>query len=194
MRNIEGTGGTTEIDYEANYTVSFDVVADAGTSWILEIVNRRSGALRIEDDGGSGSVSLQASTATLNGMLDPALVLPDAGSQDIPGTNIIDQSASTILSGSGSESFELNFTWDAFASSTQGLTPGDQIALQLGVDADLLAVDLISYPRIGGEAPSDDGHFVNITATVTSVPEPTGGAFLACVLAGAGVVVRRRRK
>lgn len=185
---------TATSDFNASFIFSFDVIAEAATDWSLLIENLRLGELSVVDDdldgAGFGTASISESTATINDLGEAALSLAAASS------GALNQTSSTTLAGSGNQSFTLKFVWSAQATSTSAFfTDGDSAAVMLGLDAVLDHVN--DYPRAGSVVASDDGHFVNVTATITSIaaiPEPTGGALLAFVVGGVATVTRRRRK
>lgn len=194
-RAASGVLGTTANNYDANYTVSFDVVADPTVSWDLLISNTRIGRLLTGSGGGNGLADISGSTGLVNGSPVAGLSLSDvAGLTAENGTTPFNSTGSTTVSGTGSASYVLNFTWHADIDSTQGFfSAGDKAGVLVGDDIAYSETDSqINYPNAATRAA--EGHFVSMTATVTQVvPEPSS-IVLAVMAFGFGVCVYRRKK
>jgi hypothetical protein len=200
-RHSSGPLGTQVNDFNANFTVTFDVVADAGVDWSLEISNTRLGVMLTGSGGGTAKADITGSTTLLNAAAAPGLNLADQGSLTAEdGSANISDSKSITLSGTGSQSYTFNSTWNAEADSTQGFfAKGDKVGVLMGEDFNFGETNSqVNYgqaaPNALGRTLAGDGHYVYFKATVVNViPEPTSAAFLACCAAGAGVIRRRRR-
>ena len=85
---------------------------------------------------------------------------------------------------SGTQSFQLTFTWTMSASSTGGpLSGGPEEAVRLGAAGQLGFATADDYPGVGSRTQANDGQIVNFSAFVLSVPEPSG-----MVLAALGAI------
>lgn len=201
-RAASGFLGTTQNDYNANYTVTFDVIADPGVVWDLEIVNTRLGVMLTGSGGGTGKADITGSTGLVNGVPVGSLALADQGSltseNGTAGIGPIGNTGSTTVSGVGSASYSLNFTWSSEADSTQGaFSKGDKVGVLMGSDIAWSETDAQVNYQPGGNAGhflATDGHFVYMTATVVAVPEPGSLAIAAIGALCFGVVAVRRRK
>ncbi len=194
-RAASGVLGTTQNDYNANYTVTFDVVTDPGVSWDLTISNSRIGRMLTGSGGGTGKADITASVGTVNGNPIPALGLADYGSLTSEnGTSLINNTGSTVISGTGSASYTINVTWSSEADSTQGfLSKGDKVGVLIGNDIAWSETDAqVNYPNTTTR--DAEGHYINFSAQVMVVPEPSTLAM--GMLAGLGLVMfgwRRRQ-
>lgn len=190
----------------SNYTITFTVTASPGTVYDVSIATSRIGAItRVDDGTGGGNGNISALTGSY-GVNAPASIAAFglAGVTLGQGTGAANtpfaQNATTLtLTGlTGPNTINLAFNWTATANSTCtgflcSTTGNDEIAVRLGMAGTGSGVTADDYPGVGGRTIGNDGHFMNVTAVVTSVvPEPGTLALVAVGLAGLARVGRRR--
>jgi len=83
----------------------------------------------------------------------------------------------------------LDFTWSGSASSAR-----DEGSVRMGIAGSLPTTSSDDYPGVGSRTQSADGHFVNISTTIISAPEPASGALVAFGLLGLALRARRVRE
>lgn len=190
----------------SNYTITFSVTASPGTIYNVSIDTSRIGAITRVDDGTGGAsgnisaltgaygVNAPASTAAFG--LSAVTVALGTGASNTP----FSQNSTTLtLTGlTGPNTINLSFNWTATANSTCtgslcSSTGNDELAVRLGMAGTGSGVSADDYPGVGARNIATDGHFMNVTAVVTSVvPEPGTLALVAFGLAGIARVGRRR--
>ena len=197
----------TDETFSADYRVTVDIVSAGG--YDLTIDTSRLGAMTLVDDtfGGStvgsfvtlGAVTGQVDTSGNAGLSLPelsyneALALATLGYGTAQGLEI-DQSNTVTLSGlSGNLQILLDFSWTVRVYSNN-----DESALRLGMTSSVSGVSADDYPGVQSRVAADDGHFVDITATVSGgggapIPEPESALLLIVGLVVAGAALRRSR-
>ncbi len=187
----------------ADYKITFTVTAPALETYDLLIDTSRLGALTTVDETlgtGQATASVTGVTGRLNGVVNTNLGVAAATTPANAGGNynvVLSQTNTLALLGNvGTQSFTLDFTWAMTADSTcTGFacsTPGtDEAAVRLGLAGTTSGTTAEDYPGVGGRTLANDGHFVNILATVTFVPEPGTAVLLGLGLVG--VAARSRR-
>jgi PEP-CTERM motif len=204
-RDSAGSGTKASGTISVNYTDTFTVTPDIPTATYTLLINTMVlGALTGNNDSAasasSGTVSTTDIAGSLNGMPDPGLGLSVAasGSKPSSGTTSAQFTGSSSLPlgpFTGTQIFQLNFTFTLAASSTSGLLAGGpEEAVRLGGAGQLSFSTADDYPGVGSRTQANDGDFVTITATVATAPEP--GTFVLAALAGCGfsLIAWRRRK
>jgi hypothetical protein len=188
----DNTTGTSNGNSTANYSVAMTIIPDdSNTIYDLQIDTTRLGSLTLVDDSTFwgccfSSANVGAVSATLDGAAEPGLAMGALGINSSPTDLDIDQAANiSIVNLTGTYNLILNFAWEAAASSNN-----DEGAVRLGLGSTTFGVSADDYPGVGGRILANDGHFVDVTATVTSViPEPTTGLLVGLGLAA---LVNRR--
>lgn len=189
----DNTSGSTTHEPTSDYRVIMHITSVAGTVYDLDIDTTRLGALTLYDDSTFystvySSASIGAVTAKVGGFAETALSL-DAVTANISPLNVaINQASSTftIAGLEGDFQLVLDFEWTSSVFSNN-----DEGALRLGLDTSTVAASGVTaddYPGTGARTMADDGHFVDVTATVVTVagpvPEPSTGLLLALGLCG----------
>lgn len=187
-----------------NYTVTFTITALPYVIYDVTINTSRIGAItRVDDGTGGGNGNISALTGTLNAVATPGLGLSAVSlSQGTGAANTpFSQSTSAItLTGlSGNQVITLAFNWTSTANSTCtgsacSTTGNDEVAVRLGMAGTGSGVTADDYPGVGSRNINGDGHFVNINAVITAVPEPGTLMLLGGGLAGLALYDRRHRK
>lgn len=203
--NFGARGDSATSNYTVQFTVSaasgvtYDVVID--TSFIGYLVNRNEG-------GASGMESVTSNvTGSINAVVDAGLGLATAQSQSTNSTAValISKNNSLVLSGlTGANVYTLNFTWGQSTNSGNNvISGGDEAVVLLGLGSGIDGTPTASligaaddYPGTAGVSDSTTlGHFVGISATVTSVvPEPSTFVLAGMGLLGGVFAAWRRRR
>lgn len=189
----------------SNYHITFTVSAGAGWSYDVTIDTSRIGAItRVDDGTGGGNANIGAITGKLNGVTNGTLGSGMGSVSMGQGTGAANtpfsQSSPTLtLSGlTGTNVITLDFSWSSYAQSTCSgtgcsATGNDEMAVRLGEADTSGGSSAGDYPGVGSRTQSADGHFVDVTATLTSyVPEPGSLALLAVGMAGLARFGRRK--
>lgn len=189
----DNSWGNSYASSTADYTVTMNITPDdANTIYDLQIDTTRLGALTLVDDDFYAccysSADIGSVAGSVGGVADAGLSMGALGINSSPTNLEIDQVASITLSGlSGNYTLVLDFVWtaDAWSNNHEGAVRLGLVGTGSGVSAD-------DYPGVGGRTLAGDGHFVDVTATVTSViPEPTTALLVGLGLAG--LALRRPR-
>lgn len=194
--NDLGGNGSNSYGTTSDYNVTFTVDGEGAATYDITIDTSRIGAFTTANDGGGGglaSASMSAVTGVSSvgggtGSLDLAALagVSGGGDQDSP----FNQAGVYTLTGlSGVTVVSLDFTWTSSTLSEQ-----HEAAIRMGMTGTLGALTADDYPGVGARAIGGDGHFVDITATVTAVPEPATAVLLSLGLIGLTVSGRRREQ
>ena len=206
----ESSGGSSPLTQVSHYTIQFTIDDPLNLGYSLFIETDRFGALTlVSDGGGSGLASLAAVVGKLNNTEETGLGLAAAttGTQSASTNTALSQSNSHLANFVGTQAFTLDFLW-SLNTTTSGQ---DEAAIRLGIGGSITAASADDYPGVGPRTAADDGHFVHVTATLLSSPEPNepndpgpGGTNVpepgvtlllgaAAALGGLRAITRRRR-
>jgi hypothetical protein len=200
-------GSTTpSATLNASYTITFEVNADAGQSWSVQLTTSLLGAMTIVSDGkGAASASVGAVTGTSSGAGTLAgslgLAAPGTLSNQTSATVSLDSgfgpTSSATLSGVGTgapQAVTLSFTWQMTATTIPQGNSADEAAVRLGMDSGLTSYTADDYPGPGSRTPANDGFFVSanlLSLVPTPVPEPGSLAMMLAGLVGLALFGRR---
>ena len=185
--------GSTAMNATSDYRLAFTVDGDGSAEYSITIDASRVGAFTLVNDPGVGTdanasmgavtvVSSLGGTGTLG--LAALAGATGGGNQDV----VFNQNGTvTYLGLSGITVVSLDFSWTLDTDSAQ-----HEAAIRMGMAGSLALLSADDYPGVGSRTIGSDGHFVNVTATVTAVPEPTTALLLSLGLIGLTVQGRRR--
>jgi hypothetical protein len=194
--------GDSTLEAMASYQVLFTVDAPLNAIYDLQIDTSRIGAFVMRDEtSASGSNNLGAVNGTFSAPaqnLTQLAALPGLSTSSTT-TSPFNQSGGTTIVGltGGIQQFTLTFTWSGRTQSTSGANGGDESVILMGLDTringDVGAAD--DYPGTSGRTAANDGHFVNVTATITQiVPEPSTYVLAGMSMLSLGAVAIRRKR
>ena len=208
-------GGAGETKTHA-WQISFDVTAPAGHTYDLAIDTSRIGALTVRRDNsnaiGFGRADLRAMVGaysgpgTVSGTLNLAAIEP--GLQLSPGNpstteTVVNQNTTlnvTGITGTGAaQTISLGFSWTTAVETTGGISfvsSSHEGAVRMGMVITSFVSNILAGGAGGtGTVPfrevSNDGHFLNLRATITAVPEPSSALLALSGLIGLAGFRRR---
>jgi hypothetical protein len=188
-RENNGAGGLSNTATAA-YQITFTVDNPMATTYRIDIDTSRLGSLTVFDDPNSGnaSVTIGAVSGTVDAITQAALAL--ATIPAVTTTTTINQSSTTlsITSSATSHLYTIAFTWNGTATSNN-----DEAAIRMGLAGALAGVSADDYPGQGARTAANDGHFVTVSTTILSAPEPEPVALVALGLVALAIRARRIR-
>ncbi|MEO2169710.1 MAG: hypothetical protein ABGY42_16640, partial [bacterium] len=184
-------GGAIEAGVPANYTIDFDLTCPAGSTYEIQVEQRRAGALTIHRDSYDGcdapffgttgrstaNVSLLDGSHTGGAFVSGSLDLAASGAlnQNDDGNIPFADSASAILAGTATgaaQRHSLSFAWQSNCTSRgDAWDTGAECAIRLGLPSDIRPNGILDcmhaddYPGVGGRDATTDGHLVTVTAS-----------------------------
>jgi hypothetical protein len=216
-----GFGSLAAQTYSSDYTVTFTVnTTNALTQYTVDVSSLLRGSIALQDDASNGGAraDMSAVAGSLGGIANASLSLADPGGftgihngsapqGDGSVTDFVDINASNLLTlanQTGTNTYVLRFTW---TTMVQGLENGffggvDDAGVRLGEDLpppgsaglDGANCTVCNYDptNFGARVQANDGHFLDINATVTFVPEPGTLLMLGAGIAGIASWGRKR--
>ena len=139
----------------------------------------------ISDTAGNSTITLGAVTGQLDAVSQAELGLVAQGQTAPAGTGDANTTVSqasttlTIFTNAITSTYVLQFDWASSVESAQ-----DGAAIRMGMAGGVTSTTADDYPGVGPRTQSDDGHFVDVTATIIAAPEPAAGALVAFGLLG----------
>jgi len=194
--------GNNEIFLTHSYDVTLTISANAGTVYDISIDTIFSGMVQRIDDSFSGYGDASVSTAAVQldqnsggaaavaGLSTAGASIPYDYTDDYASFNNTGSHNLVGLSGTNQLTFSVQFTSNANSDS-------DEAGVLLGLDEAYGPTSFLTVSEYGvegaeGRNMSADGHFLGVTATVTSVvPEPSTALLLGLGLLGLGIHGRR---
>ncbi len=190
-----------------SYDMSLSVNAGTGITYDIDIETVFQGILVREDEDGGCFFCTQQSAAGVSAVqveINSVVSVPHATSAQLLALGYYDASVafselgnSSLTGLTGTTNLSFNVIWTSNADNTEG----DEAAVLLGLDeagSPIGGVTGGEYGNLTGPgSPGDardmnlDGHFIEVIATVTAIPEPSTALLLATGLAI--IAVRRRR-
>jgi hypothetical protein len=169
-----------------------------GATVQIDVDTLRVGALTsITDSAGNSVISLGAVTGQVDAVAQAALALASVGQTTAADGNTPFNQASTTLAittHSLVSVYVLQFDWSSSANSVH-----DEGAIRMGMAGNVNSSTADDYP--GATFPRDaaqqsnDGHFVDVCATViAAVPEPASGGLVTLGLLALGLRSRARAR
>jgi hypothetical protein len=208
-RGGSGGSGTTTQNFTGNFTITFDLTANAGWDWSFTLDVLRIGAQTIVSDGtGNARVAMGALTGSETGAgslssgsmsLAALTTLSNAASQGTSPDSPFNQSSNAVISGVGTgaaQTVVLNFVFNASATTVDppgGSVQGDEAALRMGIDSGLSYFVADDYPGVGLRNIVTDGIYV-VLGNLMEAPEPGSALLLGLGLAGLGIRRRALRR
>ena len=194
----QNTSGTATVNMTSSYSITFTVDNPTGATVQVDIDTLRIGALtNITDSTGNAVVTLGALTGQLDsglglqnqaGLGAAAVAQNQSGTLDTP----FNQAGSTvtILTNATTSTYILQFD---FSSSV--VSAWDEGAIRMGIAGAVNSSTADDYPGVTfPRTATNDGHFVNVTTTIISVPEPAPAALLGLGLVALALRGRRARQ
>lgn len=206
-RGIALSGGTANFTWNTDYTIVFTVTPDdAFTTYDVVVNTSILGELTLLDDvaGTQSTATVSNVTGRLGGVVTSGLGISGIAQSFSTGTgtnlaeerNISGSNSINLGTFAGPQSFTLRFTFSTSASAPQSALGADEAAARFGASGALSGATADDYPGPGDvvdRIQANDGHFVNINATVlTVIPEPGTMLLLGSGLAGLAIQGRRR--
>jgi hypothetical protein len=206
-RAIALSGGTATFTWNTNYTIVFQVAPALPTGAYKVVVDTSIlGELTLLDDiaGTQSTTSVTNVTGKLNSVTNAGLGISGiaqtfsvaTGTNDAQERNISGSNSINLGTFTGTQSFTLNFTFTTSASAPQSALGADEAAARFGASGALSGATADDYPGPGDvvdRIQANDGHFVHVTATLLTVPEPGTLMLLGAGFAGLAVAGTRKR-
>lgn len=192
----DGSFGDTQASTTNSYDLTMSVSADPGVTYDITIDSLFSGVLNHVDDASFGEASANVSAVTVT--LDSVVSVPHTTNAQLIELGYYAESlafsqagTSSLTDLTGTTNLVFEVEWTSLARSFS-----DEAAVLLGQDEAGGPVGLVTvgeYDEFPGRDLNDDGHFIEVTATVTevAVPEPGLGVLLT---AGVAVIALGRRR
>jgi hypothetical protein len=196
----QNTTGTATNTMNSSYSITFTVDNPAGETVQIDIDTLRIGALtNITDSTGNSTITLGAIAGQLDsgsglaaepGFTMSSATLTAAGNEgDLNSAfNQTGASTVTIVTNALTSTYILQFDYTSSVTSTW-----DEGAIRMGIAGNIATATADDYP--GATFPrsptTDDGHFVDVTATIISAPEPAPSALIGRGLVGLALRARR---
>jgi hypothetical protein len=173
------TTGNFTLNMVSSYSITFTVNNPTGATVKIDINTLRSAALTsVHDSTGSSTITLGAVAGQVNAVTQPGLALAAAGgtaSSSAINTSVNQSSTGyTITTNAIATAFVLQFNFSSSVVSAQ-----DGGAIRMGT-AGSLPMTADDYPGAGSRTAANDGHFVDVKATIiAAAPEPNTGGLVA---------------
>jgi hypothetical protein len=196
----QNTTGTATNTMNSSYSITFTVDNPAGETVQIDIDTLRIGALtNITDSTGNSTITLGAIAGQLDsgsglaaepGFTMSSATLTAAGNEgDLNSAfNQTGASTVTIVTNALTSTYILQFDYTSSVTSTW-----DEGAIRMGIAGNIATATADDYP--GATFPrsptTGDGHFVDVTATIISAPEPAPSALIGLGLVGLALRARR---
>ena len=194
----QNTSGNTLASMASSYSITFTVNNPTGATVQIDIDTLRVGALtNITDSAGNSVITLGAVTGQVNAVTQAALALASVGLTTAADGNTPFNQASTTLSITTNaliSVYVLQFDWSSSANSVH-----DEGAIRMGMAGNVSSSAADDYPGVtfprDATQQSNDGHFVDVRATVISAaPEPASGGLVALGLVALALRARGRAR
>ena len=183
-------GGSTTTNMTSSYSITFTVDNPTGANLQIDIDTLRVGALTSISDTTESTITLNAITGQLDTVARQSLVL--AAGRNRSGRGRRRQHAVqpgqhdlTILTNAVTSTYVLQFDW----ASTAGAPRMEQRSGWAWRAPERPPPTTIRGSDRARQ--TDDGHFVNVRATIIAAPEPAAGALVAFGLLGLAIRARR---
>jgi hypothetical protein len=185
------TSGSATTNMTSSYSITFTVNNPTGATVKIDIDTLRVGALTLVDDStGTSTITLGAATGQLNAVTQVGLAAPAASlSSGSSGNTPFSQAGTTvsITTNAVASVYVLQFDWTSSVMSSQ-----DEGAVRMGMPGGVNSSTADDYPGVGSRTQNNDGHFVDVKATIIGVvPEPGTATLL---VFGLTLLARRRAR